>query len=212
MTSERSSRIRSLMSRLTGTVVLLSVVFALAGLGTVWFSFSGDSRSSITNSNGDSLTVYLNLDDCNQSGVQSCEQHWDKARETADVMTWGYAGAKDCTEAYGKNCSQNRNGDWHPEMQALALFEKNFGSFKLALPVFSSTTYPGLYLPNSYPLIAGKNTVTRLLRSVGTFGASKPTGLTATVCFKSQSGKTCGQLHEFVSGLNADEKVLSKIF
>jgi len=187
------------------------VVFAVAGA-----IIGAQQLSRAPSSKQDTFTVYRSVDDCvsrqGEQDVDACKTLADQAQLLAETMTWPFADQQECESSYGpENCQAAADGSWQVKMAAFTQFSKHT-SFGSALPVLRSSTHPGLYLPNGYPVLAGDNTVMEDLLKGGAYLASQPRSLNDDLCIKRAEAVECAPLHSLVSNRVLDLPVVAALF
>ena len=195
----------------SGVNKLYGLLFSLSVLGLASCSQVGPESAETSAPKGPEMTAYSGIDSCAGDKRNDCGDRWHQAKEIASALSWGFASEFQCKDSFGDQCLQS-GGEWKPAMVGMAVISRSENSFSTSVPVFSSSKFPGLYLPNGYPVVWGKNTLSRVFQSFGVMGASRPRGLTERVCVDVSGEESCGPLHQFVSGISHDEKALAEIF
>jgi uncharacterized protein YgiB involved in biofilm formation len=168
-----------------------------------------DARAA--KSGGPQLTAYSSSSDCLVDNRSDCESKWEQATKIASTLSWGFDSETQCQRSFGDECVK-AGSKWKPEMVGMAVISRPSNSFSTATPVVSSSKFPGLYLPNGYPVVWGDNTVSKVFQSFGVMDASRPRDLNERVCINNSEEESCGPLHQFVSGFGHDERSLADIF
>jgi hypothetical protein len=141
-----------------------------------------------------------------------CADMEAEARSVADSLIWPFATKEDCVASHGAdNCYQGNDDRWRVKMAGFTQFSRDT-AFRSILPVFHSSTYPGLYLPNGYPVLNGANTILDRVLALGGYMAGKPRSLAQDLCVKESSELICRPLHTFVSRARLELPVVGALF
>jgi hypothetical protein len=195
---------------------VLSWVFAGVSALTLATLISGsftqkDAKSIATRGFTESLFVFSSADECQEQGNVSCNEKWDQAKEISNSIQWGFETQGDCQQSHGDYCVEI-GGKWKPEMAAVAVYRQSSGYFSSAIPVYSSSNFPGMYLPNGYPVVPGKNTVGNAFLSVGVMKSYEPQDLSEKVCLEDSGEEVCKPFYQFVSGIQLKWSVIRALF
>lgn len=195
---------------------VISWVFAGVSALTLVTLISGsltkkDAESVVTRESFESLFVFNNAGDCQKQGDISCNEKWEQAQEISKAIQWGFETQNDCRQSHGDYCVEV-DGQWKPEMTAMAVYQQSPNSFSSAIPVFSSSNFPGMYLPNGYPVVPGRNTVGNAFLSVGVMKSYEPQDLSEEVCLEDSGEEMCKPFYQFVSGIQLKWSVIRALF
>lgn len=197
------------MSKSPGISSLGGWAALAAGLtALVTMNMSGASDSS-------TFSVYRSVDECAASGNTrgECQSMADQASKSAASLNWQFASGAECLAGYGSGrCYKDSTGAWRVHLAGFTPFLTSDNGFRLVLPVFASETHGGTYLPNGYPVVAGKNVILKTLKHHGGYLASKARSLEATFCVEGSSGKDCRPAYEWLSRVSVSKAVLKALF
>lgn len=149
-----------------------------------------------------------------EAAAAVCADMEAEARSVAEHIIWPFAGQDDCIASHGAaSCYQGDDGRWRVKMSGFTQFSRDT-AFRSILPVFSSSTFPGLYLPNGYPVLNGANTVPEQVLALGGNMAGKPRSLAQELCVKDrgESSASCRPLHTFVALTRLELPVVAALF
>lgn len=149
-----------------------------------------------------------------ETAATVCSDMAAEARSFAESLIWPFAGRDDCIASHGPaSCYQGADNRWRVKMVGFTQFSRDT-AFRSILPVFSSSAYPGLYLPNGYPVLNGPNTILEEILALGGFTAGKPRSLAQDLCVNSTPASTpeCKPLHTFVALARLEMPVVAALF
>ncbi len=178
----------------------------LLGLGTVLAGaiFAFQAAESLS-SNHTTFQVFDSVASCvsakGQEATTACTDMEAEARSVADNLLWPFADRDECVASHGAaGCYQGQDNRWRVKMAGFTQFSRDT-AFRSILPVFSSSKYPGIYLPNGYPVLSGENTILDAVLAVGGDTAGQPRSLAKDLCvvMPGYDEATCRPLHAFVS-------------
>lgn len=189
----------------------------LLGIGTIAaLGFIALQMSRAPSSEQASLYVFDSIESCVQlkgeAAISACQELEAEARSIASAMHWPFDSYDECVASHGaKNCYTGDDGAWRVKMGGFTRFSKNT-TFRSALPVFHSTSYPGFYLPNGYPVLTGENTILEELLSMGGYLASRPRSLVQDLCVRGKGVVNCQPVHSYVHASTLTIPVVAALF
>lgn len=178
-------------------------------------AFAAQQISSSPSSEQSSFEVFRTTEACTEAAgmhQQLCLAMHDRASYIADHTVWPFMTFEDCQRSYGPdNCAVGAEGQLRVRMAGFTSFSKGTSATS-ALPVFRSSVYPGLYLPNAYPVVLGPNTVMSSLLDAGAFSASMVRTLDQKLCVSTKGEVNCRPAHRFVHGSTMSIPVVAALF
>ena len=143
--------------RSTRTSVRPASASLILGICLLSASVMGDERAVHT----DGFVVYPAGGKCEKHAgmdARTCSLLMEKAEFISHELSWPFPDGGACAASHGSSACFHRDGRWKVRMVGAAEFNHGRGEGqRFVVPVFSSSKFQGLYLPNGYPVQYGWN-------------------------------------------------------
>lgn len=200
----------------------LMAVSAITALSAafLWAASWGEGYGISTAEHDDgSFYVHASEDRCVGVAGQTakaCRLIAIQAQMVAESLRWPFRDGGDCAASHGAHaCERVEGKKWRVRMVGFAAIPGHVPGSPMVAPVFSSAHYPGLYLPNGYPVQYGWNeaiqvmdgslpyalTARSLLQPVCRTNPKAPHSVFALV--SKPKATSCSPLHSFVRSYRA---------